>query len=66
MYNTKASLNYFIVQVLASETLLFVAVVTTLVEDLFTFERNSHTPMITCFPLLLKVEQHPSTDDSEE
>ena len=40
MYNTDASLKYFIVQVLASATLLFTAVIKTLMEDLFTFERN--------------------------
>jgi len=38
MYNTEASLKYFIVQVLASATLLFIVVIKTLTEDLFTFE----------------------------
>jgi NADH:ubiquinone oxidoreductase subunit 2 (subunit N) len=54
MYNTEASLKYFIVRVLASATLLFIVVIKTLTENIFTFERNSHTPMITCTPLLLK------------
>nr|AQP28865.1 NADH dehydrogenase subunit 2 [Mirocapritermes sp. 2 TB-2017] len=54
MYNTEASLKYFIVQVLASATLLFLVVMKTLTEDLFTFELNSYTPMIICTPLLLK------------
>nr|URH17021.1 NADH dehydrogenase subunit 2 [Pericapritermes sp. H SH-2022a] len=54
MYNTEASLKYFIVQVLASATLLFMVVMKTLTEDLFTFEMNPHTPMIICTPLLLK------------
>nr|AQP27758.1 NADH dehydrogenase subunit 2 [Microcerotermes sp. B TB-2017] len=54
MYNTEASLKYFIVQVLASATLLFMVVMKTLTEDLFTFEINSYTPMIICTPLLLK------------
>nr|YP_009350962.1 NADH dehydrogenase subunit 2 [Mirocapritermes connectens]AQP28222.1 NADH dehydrogenase subunit 2 [Mirocapritermes connectens] len=54
MYNTEASLKYFIVQVLASATLLFMVVMKTLTEDLFTFEVNSYTPMIICTPLLLK------------
>nr|WNL53822.1 NADH dehydrogenase subunit 2 [Quasitermes incisus] len=54
MYNTEASLKYFIVQVLASATLLFMVVMKTLTEDLFTFESNSYTPMIICTPLLLK------------
>nr|QXT44323.1 NADH dehydrogenase subunit 2 [Hoplognathotermes subterraneus] len=54
MYNTEASLKYFIVQVLASATLLFLVVMSTLMEDLFTFESNPYTPMIICTPLLLK------------
>nr|YP_009351625.1 NADH dehydrogenase subunit 2 [Cephalotermes rectangularis]AQP30166.1 NADH dehydrogenase subunit 2 [Cephalotermes rectangularis] len=54
MYNTEASLKYFIVQVLASATLLFVVVMKTLTEDLFTFDSNSYAPMIICTPLLLK------------
>nr|YP_009351443.1 NADH dehydrogenase subunit 2 [Acidnotermes praus]AQP29615.1 NADH dehydrogenase subunit 2 [Acidnotermes praus] len=54
MYNTEASLKYFIVQVLASATLLFMVVMKTLMEDLFSFESNPYTPMIICTPLLLK------------
>nr|AQP28543.1 NADH dehydrogenase subunit 2 [Subulitermes sp. G712] len=54
MYNTEASLKYFIVQVLASATLLFMVVMKTLTEDLFTFESSSYTPMVICTPLLLK------------
>nr|YP_009351027.1 NADH dehydrogenase subunit 2 [Planicapritermes planiceps]AQP28415.1 NADH dehydrogenase subunit 2 [Planicapritermes planiceps] len=54
MYNTEASLKYFIVQVLASATLLFMVVMKTLTEDFFTFESNVYTPMIICTPLLLK------------
>jgi NADH:ubiquinone oxidoreductase subunit 2 (subunit N) len=54
MYNTEASLKYFIVQVLASATLLFIVVMKTLTEDLFTFERNTYTPIIICTTLLLK------------
>nr|QZK21493.1 NADH dehydrogenase subunit 2 [Drepanotermes sp. ANIC 0597] len=54
MYNTEASLKYFIVQVLASATLLFMVVMKTLTEDLFTFEGSVYTPMIICTPLLLK------------
>nr|AIY61958.1 NADH dehydrogenase subunit 2 [Neocapritermes araguaia] len=54
MYNTEASLKYFIVQVLASATLLFMVVMKTLTEDFFTFESNPYTPMIICTPLLLK------------
>nr|AQP29873.1 NADH dehydrogenase subunit 2 [Nasutitermes sp. B TB-2017] len=54
MYNTEASLKYFIVQVMASATLLFMVVMKTLTEDLFTFESSTYTPMIICTPLLLK------------
>jgi hypothetical protein len=54
IYNTEASLKYFIVQVLASLTLLFIVVIKTLIEDLFTFERSTYTPIIICTPLLLK------------
>nr|AIY61945.1 NADH dehydrogenase subunit 2 [Caetetermes taquarussu] len=54
MYNTEASLKYFIVQVMASATLLFMVVMKTLMEDLFTFESSEFTPMIICTPLLLK------------
>nr|QZK21480.1 NADH dehydrogenase subunit 2 [Drepanotermes sp. ANIC 0590] len=54
MYNTEASLKYFIVQVLASATLLFMVVMKALTEDLFTFEGSIYTPMIICTPLLLK------------
>nr|YP_006702498.1 NADH dehydrogenase subunit 2 [Macrotermes barneyi]AFL93395.1 NADH dehydrogenase subunit 2 [Macrotermes barneyi] len=54
MYNTEASLKYFIVQVLASATLLFMVVMKTLTEDLFALDENAYTPMIICTPLLLK------------
>nr|AQP28956.1 NADH dehydrogenase subunit 2 [Ruptitermes nr. xanthochiton FG-ND2-26] len=54
MYNTEASLKYFIVQVLASATLLFMVVMKTLTEDLFSFDSNPYAPMIICTPLLLK------------
>nr|URH17047.1 NADH dehydrogenase subunit 2 [Pericapritermes sp. H SH-2022a] len=54
MYNTEASLKYFIVQVLASATLLFLVVMKVLMEDLFTFEMNTYTSVIISTPLLLK------------
>nr|AMX22538.1 NADH dehydrogenase subunit 2 [Coptotermes acinaciformis raffrayi]AMX22551.1 NADH dehydrogenase subunit 2 [Coptotermes acinaciformis raffrayi] len=56
MYNTEASLKYFIVQVLASATLLFMVVMKTVMEDLFTLTNvgTPYTPMIVCTPLLLK------------
>jgi ABC-type arginine/histidine transport system permease subunit len=67
MYNRDASLKYFIVQVLASATLLFIVVIKTLTEDLFTFEINTYTPIIICTPLLLKKwSSPPFTDDFQE
>jgi hypothetical protein len=54
IYNTEASLRYFIVQVLASATLLFIVVIKTITEDLFSFDRNPYTPMVISTPLLLK------------
>jgi len=54
IYNTEASLKYFIVQVLASATLLFIVVMKTITEDLFSFDRSQYTPIIICTPLLLK------------
>jgi NADH-ubiquinone oxidoreductase chain 2 len=56
MYNTEASLKYFIVQVLASATLLFIVVIKTVTEDLFTLTNvgTPYTPIIVCTPLLLK------------
>nr|WHM51862.1 NADH dehydrogenase subunit 2 [Heterotermes convexinotatus] len=56
MYNTEASLKYFIVQVLASATLLFMVVMKTVTEDLFTLTNvgTLYTSMIVCTPLLLK------------
>ena len=50
MYNTEASLKYFILQVLASATLLFIVIIQTLTEDLFTFEKNPYAPIINCTP----------------
>nr|YP_009350520.1 NADH dehydrogenase subunit 2 [Tumulitermes recalvus]AQP27270.1 NADH dehydrogenase subunit 2 [Tumulitermes recalvus] len=54
MYNTEASLKYFIVQALASATLIFMVVMKAIMEDLFTFESSTYTSMIICTPLLLK------------
>ena len=43
----------WVVQVLASATLLFIVVIKTLTEDLFIFKRKLYTPVIICTPLLL-------------
>nr|QAX91129.1 NADH dehydrogenase subunit 2 [Schedorhinotermes lamanianus] len=54
MYNTEASLKYFIVQVLASATLMFVVTMEAATEGLFTHTEVFSTSMLTCTPLLLK------------
>nr|QAX91142.1 NADH dehydrogenase subunit 2 [Schedorhinotermes medioobscurus] len=54
MYNTEASLKYFIVQVLASATLMFVVTMKASTEGLFTHTETYSTSMLICTPLLLK------------
>nr|QAX91233.1 NADH dehydrogenase subunit 2 [Schedorhinotermes sarawakensis] len=54
MYNTEASLKYFIVQVLASATLMFVVTMKASTEGLFTHTETFSTSMLICTPLLLK------------
>jgi NADH:ubiquinone oxidoreductase subunit 2 (subunit N) len=45
IYNTEASLKYFIIQVLASATLLFLVTIKTLTEDLFLPATITHVPV---------------------
>nr|AIY61568.1 NADH dehydrogenase subunit 2 [Prorhinotermes canalifrons] len=61
MYNTEAALKYFLIQVLASATLLFMVVLKTTTEELFTLSDTlmSYSPMIVCTPLLLKMGAAP-------
>nr|AIY62114.1 NADH dehydrogenase subunit 2 [Termitogeton planus]URH16606.1 NADH dehydrogenase subunit 2 [Termitogeton planus] len=60
MYNTEASLKYFITQVLASATLLFTITMSAMAEDLFTLHgSNPTTSSIICMPLLLKTGTAP-------
>nr|ATL76492.1 NADH dehydrogenase subunit 2 [Stylotermes sp. Chi-131] len=59
MYNTEAALKYFIIQVMASATLLFMVTMKTTSEDLFTFTDNLFTPMVVCSPLFLKTGAAP-------
>nr|ATL76466.1 NADH dehydrogenase subunit 2 [Stylotermes sp. CN13] len=59
MYNTEAALKYFIIQVMASATLLFMVTMKTTSEDLFTFTNNWLTPMVICSPLFLKTGAAP-------
>nr|WHM51563.1 NADH dehydrogenase subunit 2 [Acorhinotermes subfusciceps] len=54
MYNTEASLKYFIVQVLASATLMFAVTMKATTEGLFTHTEMVNTSMLICTPLLMK------------
>nr|AVN67766.1 NADH dehydrogenase subunit 2 [Periplaneta australasiae] len=55
MYTTEASMKYFIVQALASSTLLFLIISKSLIEELYMmFSNNYMTAMIINTPLLLK------------
>jgi len=55
-HNTVASLEHFIIQVLASAMLLLIAVTKTLTEDVFIFPESPYMPIIICTPLLLQAE----------
>jgi NADH:ubiquinone oxidoreductase subunit 2 (subunit N) len=61
IYNTEAALKYFLIQVLASATLLFIVVLKTTTEELFTLSDTliSYSPIIVCTPLLLKIGAAP-------
>nr|WHM51576.1 NADH dehydrogenase subunit 2 [Dolichorhinotermes tenebrosus] len=54
MYNTEASLKYFIVQVLASATLMFAVTMKSTMEGLFTYAETLSTSTLICTPLLMK------------
>nr|YP_009250753.1 NADH dehydrogenase subunit 2 [Rhinotermes hispidus]AMX23106.1 NADH dehydrogenase subunit 2 [Rhinotermes hispidus] len=54
MYNTEASLKYFIVQVLASATLMFAVTMKSTMEGLFTHMETYSTSTLICTPLLMK------------
>nr|AIY62075.1 NADH dehydrogenase subunit 2 [Parrhinotermes browni] len=61
MYNTEASLKYFIVQVLASATLMLTVTMKATVQGMFTHvETYSYsTSMLICTPLLMKTGAAP-------
>nr|QAX91181.1 NADH dehydrogenase subunit 2 [Parrhinotermes sp. B MW-2019] len=59
MYNTEASLKYFIVQVLASATLMLMVTMKATVEGLFTHTETYGTTMLICTPLLMKTGAAP-------
>nr|YP_010620993.1 NADH dehydrogenase subunit 2 [Periplaneta constricta]WAX39376.1 NADH dehydrogenase subunit 2 [Periplaneta constricta] len=54
MYTTEASMKYFIVQALASSTLLFLIISKSMIEELYMVVNNYLTSMIIATPLLLK------------
>nr|YP_005351191.1 NADH dehydrogenase subunit 2 [Periplaneta americana]ADD71926.1 NADH dehydrogenase subunit 2 [Periplaneta americana] len=54
VYTTEASMKYFIVQALASSTLLFLIISKSMIEELYTFSNNYLTSMVINTPLLLK------------
>nr|YP_010620941.1 NADH dehydrogenase subunit 2 [Catara rugosicollis]WAX39285.1 NADH dehydrogenase subunit 2 [Catara rugosicollis] len=54
IYTTEASMKYFIVQALASSTLLFLIISKSMIEELYLFSNNWLTSMMINTPLLLK------------
>nr|AVN68128.1 NADH dehydrogenase subunit 2 [Protagonista lugubris] len=54
IYTTEASMKYFIVQTLASSTLLFLIISKSIIEELYMIFNNHLSSMIVCTPLLLK------------
>nr|YP_009250311.1 NADH dehydrogenase subunit 2 [Periplaneta lateralis]AMW91066.1 NADH dehydrogenase subunit 2 [Periplaneta lateralis]UEV86523.1 NADH dehydrogenase subunit 2 [Periplaneta lateralis] len=54
VFTTEASMKYFIVQALASSTLLFLIISKSMIEELYTFSNNYLTSVIINTPLLLK------------
>nr|WAX39272.1 NADH dehydrogenase subunit 2 [Bundoksia longissima] len=54
LYTTEASMKYFIVQALASSTLLFLIISKSMIEEFYSFSNNQLSSMIINTPLLLK------------
>nr|WAX39350.1 NADH dehydrogenase subunit 2 [Neostylopyga rhombifolia] len=59
VYTTEASMKYFIVQALASSTLLFLIISKSMMEELYMMYNNYLTSMIISTPLLLKMGAAP-------
>nr|AVN67755.1 NADH dehydrogenase subunit 2 [Neostylopyga rhombifolia] len=59
VYTTEASMKYFIVQALASSTLLFLIISKSMMEELYMMHNNYLTSMIISTPLLLKMGAAP-------
>jgi NADH-ubiquinone oxidoreductase chain 2 len=54
VYTTESSLKYFIIQAIASSLLLFILLMKTLIEEIFSFTNEYYTSIIINTPLLLK------------
>nr|WHM51810.1 NADH dehydrogenase subunit 2 [Stolotermes victoriensis] len=59
VYTTEASMKYFIVQAMASSSLLFMVVMIMLTESAFSFEKNLYKSIIIMTPLLMKMGAAP-------
>nr|YP_010826799.1 NADH dehydrogenase subunit 2 [Porotermes planiceps]UYX57316.1 NADH dehydrogenase subunit 2 [Porotermes planiceps]WHM51953.1 NADH dehydrogenase subunit 2 [Porotermes planiceps] len=54
VYTTEASMKYFIVQALASSTLLFMMLMSSLSESIFSLEKNTFMSITIMTPLMMK------------
>nr|AVN67551.1 NADH dehydrogenase subunit 2 [Rhyparobia maderae] len=54
IYTSEASLKYFLIQALASSSLLFIIVSKSLMESMFSFMQSSITTMMVIIPLMMK------------
>nr|AVN67308.1 NADH dehydrogenase subunit 2 [Blaberus discoidalis] len=59
IYTTEASLKYFLVQALASSTLLFIIISKSLIESMFSILNSSMTNIMVVTPLLMKAGAAP-------
>nr|AVN67297.1 NADH dehydrogenase subunit 2 [Blaberus sp. B007] len=59
IYTTEASLKYFLVQALASSTLLFIIISKSLIENMFMILNSSMTNIMVVTPLLMKAGAAP-------
>jgi NADH-ubiquinone oxidoreductase chain 2 len=54
VYTTEASIKYFIIQALASSTLLFIIIISSLSERIFSLERGTFMSVTIITPLIIK------------
>nr|WHM51888.1 NADH dehydrogenase subunit 2 [Stolotermes ruficeps] len=59
VYTTESSMKYFIVQAMASSSLLFLMVMTVLTESMFSFEDGLYKSIIITTPLIMKMGAAP-------